>query len=68
MGRQRKRKAHKNTARIQSKDIVIPQLQQLLEREVKVIRLQKAFLIRNFNKVIITITFIFIANSLCEKL
>lgn len=50
-GRQRKRKARKNTDRVPSKDVVVALVQQLSEKEKKMVKQHGIFLVRNFEKV-----------------
>ncbi|XP_054733377.1 histone-lysine N-methyltransferase ash1 isoform X2 [Anastrepha obliqua] len=50
-GRQRKRKARKNTERIHSKDVVVAHVQQLSEKEKKLVKQHGIFLVRNFEKI-----------------
>ncbi|XP_011176622.2 histone-lysine N-methyltransferase ash1 [Zeugodacus cucurbitae] len=50
-GRQRKRKARKNTERVPSKDVVVALVQQLSEREKKLVKQHGIFLVRNFEKI-----------------
>ncbi|KAM7355050.1 histone-lysine N-methyltransferase ash1 isoform 1-T2 [Cochliomyia hominivorax] len=51
-GRQRKRKARKNTQRQTTKDVATPtRMQPLTEREKKIIKQYSIFLIRNFEKI-----------------
>nr|XP_014089278.2 histone-lysine N-methyltransferase ash1 [Bactrocera oleae] len=50
-GRQRKRKARKNTDRVPSKDVVVALVQQLSEKEKKMVKQHGIFLVRNFEKI-----------------
>ncbi|XP_050336751.1 histone-lysine N-methyltransferase ash1 [Bactrocera neohumeralis] len=50
-GRQRKRKARKNTERVPSKDVVVALVQQLSEKEKKMVKQHGIFLVRNFEKI-----------------
>ncbi|XP_036326149.1 histone-lysine N-methyltransferase ash1 [Rhagoletis pomonella] len=49
--RQRKRKAHKNIERILSKDVVVARVQQISEKEKKLVKQHGIFLVRNFEKI-----------------
>ncbi|XP_020713257.1 histone-lysine N-methyltransferase ash1 isoform X1 [Ceratitis capitata] len=51
IARQRKRKARKNTERMHSKDVVVALVQQLSEREKKMVKQHGIFLVRNFEKI-----------------